>query len=109
MQENHVVCYDPRKLKDNENNYATTELELASIVHTLKMWRHYLLFKFRTNHHGLKYFFEQLTLNARQSRLTEFLCEFDFEIKHIKGKENKVVDALSRKLHAMHVAAISNC
>ena len=21
-----------------------------------------------------------------------FLCEFDFEIKHIKGKENKIVD-----------------
>ena len=28
----------------------------------------------------------------------------DFDIKHIKGKENKVVDVLSRK---MHVAAIS--
>ena len=37
----------------------------------------------------------------------EFLCEFDFEIKHIKGKENKVVDALSRKVHEMHVASLS--
>ena len=39
----------------------------------------------------------------------EFLCEFDFEIKHIKRKENKVVDALSRKVQEMHVASISNC
>ena len=31
------------------------------------------------------------------------LSEFDFEIKHIKGKENKVVHALSRKVHEMHV------
>lgn len=27
------------------------------------------------------------------------LCEIDFEIKHVKGKENKVAGALSRKLH----------
>ena len=37
----------------------------------------------------------------------EFLCEFDFEIKHIKGKENKVVDALNRKVQEMHVASLS--
>ena len=37
----------------------------------------------------------------------ELLCEYGFDIKHIKGKENKVVDALSRKMHVMHVAAIS--
>ena len=36
----------------------------------------------------------------------EFLCEFDFEIKHIKGKENKVADALNRKVQEMHVASI---
>ena len=34
----------------------------------------------------------------------ELLCEYKFGIKHIKGKENKVVDALSRKMHVMHVA-----
>ena len=38
-----------------------------------------------------------------------FLYEFDFEIKHIKGKENKVVDALSRKVHEMHVESLSTC
>ena len=37
----------------------------------------------------------------------DFLCEFDFEIKHIKGKERKVADALSRKVHEMHVASLS--
>ena len=35
------------------------------------------------------------------------LCEYEFDIKHIKGKENKVVDALSRNMHVMHVASIS--
>ena len=37
----------------------------------------------------------------------EFLFEFDFDIKHIKGKENKVVDALNRKVQEMHVASLS--
>ena len=36
------------------------------------------------------------------------LLAFDeFDIKHIKGKENKVVDALNRNIHVMHVEAIS--
>ena len=34
-------------------------------------------------------------------------CDYDFEIKHIKGKENKVVDALSRRVHELHATAIS--
>ena len=63
----------------------------------------------RTNHCGLKYLFDHPMLNARKARWLEFLCEFDFEIKHIKGKENKVDDALNRKVQEMHVAYISNC
>ena len=45
--------------------------------------------------------------NARQDRWLKFSCEFDFEIKHIKGKENKVANALSRKVREMHVASLS--
>ena len=48
-------------------------------------------------------------MNGRKARWLEFLCEFDFEIKHIKGKENKVADALSRKMQEMHVASLSIC
>ena len=61
----------------------------------------------RTNHNSLKYLFDQPTLNVRQSRWLEFLCEYDFDINHIKGKENKVVDALSRRVHELHATAIS--
>ena len=64
-------------------------------------------FELRTDHCGLKYLFDHPTLNARQARWLEFLCEFDFEIKHIEGKKNKVVDALSRKMQEMHVASLS--
>ena len=110
MQDNHMICYESRKLKEHEKNHATHDLELAAIVHALKMRRCYLMdrrFKLRTDHYGLKYLFDQPTLNARQARWLEFLCEFDFEIKHIKGKENKVAYALSRKMQEMHVASLS--
>ena len=66
-------------------------------------------FELRTDNCGMKYLFDQPTLNARKARWLEFLCEFDFEIKHIKGKENKVANALSRKMKEMHVASLSIC
>ena len=31
----------------------------------------------------------------------EFLCEYDFHVHYIKGKENVVVDALSRRHHEL--------
>jgi hypothetical protein len=74
-----IICYESRKLKEHENNYATRDLELAVIVHAMKKWRHYLMgrrFELRTDHNGLKYLFDQPTLNARQSRWPEFLCEY---------------------------------
>jgi hypothetical protein len=37
----------------------------------------------------------------------EFLCEYDIDIKHIKGKENKVADALNRRVHELHSTTIS--
>jgi hypothetical protein len=64
-------------------------------------------FELRTDHIGLKYIFEQPTLNARETIWLEFLSEYDFDIKHIKGKENKNFDALSRRVHTMHATAIS--
>ena len=39
--------------------------------------------------------------------MVSFLSEYDFEIQHIKGKENKVVDALSRNAKLNFTAAIS--
>ena len=37
MQDNHVICYESRKLKEHEKNYATHDLELVAIVHALKL------------------------------------------------------------------------
>jgi hypothetical protein len=97
-------------LKEHERLYATHNLELAAIVHALKKWRHNLMgkrFELRIDHNGMKYLFDRPTLNSRQSRWLEFIYEYNFDIRHIKGKENKVVDALSRRVHELHATTIS--
>ena len=55
---------------------------------------------------GLKYLFIYPNLNVRQSRWSEFLNEYVFDINHIKGKENKVADALSKRVNEMHATTI---
>ena len=88
-QEGHVIAYESRKLKIHENNYVTYDLELAIVIHALKMWRHHLIgrkFILMTDNKGLKYLLDQPNLNVRQARWLAFLSEYDFEIQHIKGK-----------------------
>ena len=74
MQDGHVISYESRKLKEHQHNYATHDLELATIIHALKMWRHYLMgkkFELRIDHDWLKYLFEQPNLDERQMRWME--------------------------------------
>jgi hypothetical protein len=62
-------------------NYDINGLEFTSIVHALKMWTTYLMgkkFQLRTNHSGLKYIYEQPTLNSMQEIWMEFLSEYEF-------------------------------
>ena len=42
MQSERVVAYGSRQVKNHERNYPTNDMELAAIVFTLKIWRHYL-------------------------------------------------------------------
>jgi hypothetical protein len=64
-------------------------------------------FELRKDHSALKYPFEQPTLNAMKTRWLEFLSEYNFDINHMKGKENKVVGALSRRVHLMHATTFN--
>jgi hypothetical protein len=43
MQEGQVVCYAFQQLRKHEENYPTHDLELATVVHAPKIWRHYLI------------------------------------------------------------------
>jgi hypothetical protein len=100
MQEGRVIAYASRQLRQHEEHYPTHDLELATVVHALKIWRHYLLGNtchLYTNHKSLKYIFTQSELNMRQQRWLELIKYYDLEIHYHPGKANVVADALSRK------------
>ena len=100
MQSERVVPYGSRQLKNNEQNYPTHDMELATIVFALKIWHHYLYgeeFEVYSDHKSLKYSFTQRDLNMRQRRWMEFLEDYDFTLHYHPSKANVVVDALSRK------------
>ena len=66
MQENWVIAYASRALRPHEVNYPTHDLELAAVIHALKIWRHYLMgthCNIYTDHKSLKYIFTQADLN----------------------------------------------
>jgi hypothetical protein len=113
MQEGHVIAYTSRQLRTHELNYPTHDLELAAIVHALKIRRHYIMgtkCQVYTDHKSLKYIFTQKDLNLRQRRWLELINDYDLEIHYHSGKANLVADALSRKehVHAAIVAQLPN-
>ena len=68
MQEGRVVAYASRQLRKHELNYPTHDLELAAVVHALKIWRHYRIrhkSDIYTDRKSLKYIFTQTYLNLR--------------------------------------------
>jgi hypothetical protein len=102
MQDGKVVAYVSRQLKTHERNYPTHDLELAAVVHALKIWRHYLIgnkCEVYTDHKSLKYIFTQPDLNLRQRRWLELVKDYNLEIQYHPGKANVVADALSRKTY----------
>ncbi|KAL0405617.1 UNVERIFIED_CONTAM: Transposon Tf2-11 polyprotein [Sesamum latifolium] len=109
MQHGRVIAYASRQLRPHELNYPTHDLELAAIVHALKIWRQYLYgetFQIFTDHKSLKYITTQKELNLRQRRWIELLKDYDCTIDYHPGKANVVADALSRKAVEQFVGMI---
>jgi hypothetical protein len=100
MQNNRVIAYASRALRNHEQNYPTHDLQLAAVIHALKIWRHHLMgakCNIYTGHKSLKYIFTQADLNMRQRHWLELIKDYDLEVHYHPGKANVVADALSRK------------
>ncbi|WMV41051.1 hypothetical protein MTR67_034436 [Solanum verrucosum] len=100
IQRGKAIAYASRLSKVHEKNYPTHDLELAVVVFTLKIWRHYLYgihVDVFTDHKSLNYVFTQKELNLRHKRWLEFLKDYDMNVHYYPGKANVVVvDAFSR-------------
>jgi hypothetical protein len=68
MQDGKVLSYASRRLRKHEENYPTHDMELATVVHALKIWRHYHIdhrSEIYSYHKRHKYIFTQTDLNLR--------------------------------------------
>ncbi|GKC59464.1 putative reverse transcriptase domain-containing protein [Tanacetum coccineum] len=100
MQRGKVIVYASRQLKIHEKNYTNHDLELGAVVFALKIWRYYLYATksvIYTDHKSLQHIFSLEELNMQQRRWIELFNDYDYEIRYHPGKENVVVDSLSRK------------
>jgi hypothetical protein len=87
-------------LRKHEENYPTHDLELAAVVHALKIWMHYLIghrCEIYSDHKSLKYIFIQTGLNLRQQRWLELIKDYDLRINYHIGKANVIADASNWK------------
>ena len=63
-------------------------------------FRQYLVgnrFRVRTDHNSLRFFLEQKQLQEGQQKWVSKIQAYDFDIEYVKGKNNVVVNALSRR------------
>jgi hypothetical protein len=80
MQDGHMVAYASRQLRKHEVNYPTHDLELAIVVHALKIWMYYLMekrYELYMDHKDLMYIFTQLDLSLSQRRWFEPIKDYD--------------------------------
>lgn len=93
------IAFASRALNKAERNYATIEKEALAIVWALKTFRPYLyghqiiLF---TDHAPLKYLTSTTQSNARLSRWSLAIQEYNIDIRYKAGSNNACADALSR-------------
>ena len=74
--------------------------ELMAGIHALSIWKHFLLgadLIIKSDHQCLRYFLTQRKLSEKQYRWANFLSLFHFQIMHMPGHKNVIVDALSQR------------
>jgi hypothetical protein len=94
------VSYFSEKLSGPFVNYSTYDKELYALVHVLETCQHYLWpkeFVIHSDHESLKHIRGQAKLNKHHAKWVEFIESFPYIMKHKKGKDDVIADALSRR------------
>ena len=98
----HPVAFHFQKFSAVEINYEIYDKELLAIVDSFQEWCHLLegathQVTVYTDHKNLEYFMSTRVLNRRQARWNISLSRFDFGIVHRPGKQQGLLDALSKR------------
>jgi len=97
-QQRNTIAFASRSLCGSERNSSVTELELLAILFACQKFKVYILgypIYLNTDHKALTFLFSCKLRNARLTRWTLVLQEFDLRIFYCPGKENPL-DTLSR-------------
>ena len=94
------VSFFSKKLSPAERKYSAFDRELLGMVRSIEHFRNFLEgrpFTIYTDHKPLTTVLaSQTERSPRQTRHLSFISEFTSDIRHVKGTENEVADALSR-------------
>jgi hypothetical protein len=83
---------------------------MLAIMYALAKFRQYHVgawFVVKSDHNSLKYLLEQKDLNERQQKWVSRIQAYDFDIEFVKGKNNVVADALSRRPSIFAMTGVS--
>jgi hypothetical protein len=100
LQEGKPIAFFIQKLRRPSLNYSMYDKALYALVHVLETWQHYLWpkeFVTHSDHESLKHIRGQAKLNKRHAKWVKFIETLPCIIKHKKGRENVIADALSRR------------
>ena len=109
MQNEKVIAYASRQLKKHEHNYPTHDLELAAVVFSLRIWRHYLYgvpCRIFTDHKSFQCLFTQKELNMKHRRWIELIKDYECTIEYHPGKANVVADARRPMSSLSHLGVV---
>jgi len=100
MQEVHPLEFTNKNICDQNLGKSTYKKDMLVILHVVDMWSPYLIgmcFYIKTSNDSLNYFLEYRLSSPKKHKWVTKMHGYDYEIIYQKGKENVVVDALSRK------------
>lgn len=94
-----IIGFCSKSLRGAELRWTVTEQEFWAVIYCLRKFETYLRggkVIIRTDHKALTFVKTWKLYNSRIIRWTLFLEQFNYEVEHIKGKDNIVSDILSR-------------
>ena len=100
MQDQKPIAFHSQVLKGRSLVLPTYEKEFLAVVVAVQKWRHYFVgkpFVIKTDQQSLKYLLDQRVGTRAQQRWITKLLGYNFLVEYKKGKENVVVEALSRQ------------